>query len=86
MSFPHRTSVRSSMQMNYSKEGIVFWLAVGGKGGNDRPKSKAFSLSQVSSPQKPRSKATRLLSIVRLLCGRLSPFAVHSVGDPDAAV
>lgn len=42
MSFPNRTSVRSSMQMNYSKEGIVFWLAVGGKEAMIDLKAKLF--------------------------------------------
>lgn len=83
MSFPHRTSVRSSMQIKYCKEGIALWHAGVGGGGEA---VIDFSLCQVNSPQKQRSKQAQGLSVVELLCGSLSPFRVHSGGGPDAAV
>lgn len=61
MSFPNGTSVRSSMQMNYSKEGIVFWLAVGGKEAMIDLKAKLFSKSGQLSPEtKKQSNMTAL--------------------------
>lgn len=56
MSFPRRTSVRSSMQINCSKEGIVFWLAVQGKEAMIDLKAKLFLYVRSALPRNKEAK------------------------------